>query len=60
MVQTTKNVDQSRPGDLVELDATQLRLVSGGLPKGTWIDTLGLPKGTWEKADETQLPKGTW
>lgn len=60
MVPTAKSVDQSRPLDLVELDANQLRLVSGGLPKGTWIDGVQLPKGTWEKADETQLPKGTW
>ena len=60
MNQATKNVDQSHPLELVELDAGQLRLVSGGLPKGTWIDGVQLPKGTWQRADETQLPKGTW
>lgn len=34
----------------VELDVDQLKHVSGGSPKGTWIDpmsTVDSPKGTW-------------
>lgn len=52
---------------LVELQPHELRLVSGGLPRGTWSETNGLPRGTWNadgaatlSDDETSLPRGTW
>ena len=47
--------DRSAP---VELDAALLDLVSGGSPKGTWIESTDSPKGTWMETESS--PKGTW
>lgn len=49
----------------VELDASLLHLVGGGLPKGTWSEVMALPKGTWSESlsgstEQSALPKGTW
>jgi hypothetical protein len=42
------------------LSFEQMRLVGGGLPKGTWgAAATDLPKGTWSE-EEALLPKGTW
>lgn len=58
MEQVTKSVAQPQSQGPVELDAAQLLLVSGGLPKGTWSTVTALPKGTWTEVQA--LPKGTW
>jgi hypothetical protein len=45
---------------LVELDASLLRHVAGGLPKGGWCaEANALPKGGWG-AEANALPKGGW
>jgi hypothetical protein len=56
MEQITKAQLSSRAVALVELNPSQLQLVSGGLPKGTWLELLSLTKGSLELS----LPKGTW
>ena len=61
----TNRPPQALPSELVELTAAELRLVPGGLPKGTWSALLGLPKGGWAESiprdsSGSGLPKGTW
>lgn len=53
-----EQITNARVSDLVELNAEQLELVAGGLPRGTWSETSALPRGTW--SEEQSLPRGTW
>ena len=58
MEQITTSLVSSFVRAPLALDPSQLALVAGGLPKGTWSELQGLPKGTW--AEALGLPKGTW
>ena len=42
----------------VELDASLLELVSGGSPRGTWMEEADSPRGTWSETESS--PRGTW
>lgn len=44
----------------VELSAEQQQLVSGGSPRGTWLESLGSPRGTWQSPESMSSPRGTW
>ena len=58
----------SRRRTVVALDASALRHVSGGSPRGTWLSSdIGgqgaSPRGTWlgtEGGGQASSPRGTW
>lgn len=67
MEKVANSSSSSTTAALVEVDQALLSQVAGGLPRGTWSETLALPRGTWSEIEalprgtwESALPRGTW